>query len=132
MEKTETCKECNNRFQIIWNSIMYFFDKKQKLIPKSEAFIEATYGKCMTRDQYIAHKQSDINTRIREKVGNISFNTTDFEKYFLLVSFNETEEECSEEIFKPFIDSGYRLEKISRVIPSLQDTNVYLLSWKKT
>lgn len=112
MEKTEPCEECNNRFQKLWNKICYIFEKKQKLIPKTEAFNETTYGKCMTRSQYILHKQVDINAKIREKIGTVTFTDTDFEKYFLLLSFNETEEECAEEIFKPFIECGYKIDKI--------------------
>lgn len=132
MEKTENCEECNNRFQVLWNKIVYFFSKKQKLIPKTEAFDESTYGKCMTKAQYIANKQVNINAQIREKIGNVAYNATDFEKYFLILPFNETEEECAEEILKPFIESGYKVEKISDFFQTLTGTNVYMLNWRKS
>lgn len=110
---------------------MYFFDKRQKLITKSEAFNSATYGKCMTREQYVMREQTEINVKIREKISNVSLSDTDFEKYFLILSFNETEEECSQETFKPFIDNGYEVEKLSDKISSLSGTHVYLLNWRK-
>lgn len=128
----ENCEECNNRFQILWNIIVYFFNKKQKLIPQTEAFNESTYGKCMTKAQYITNKQANINAQIREKIEFIQYNATDFEKYFLILSFNEIEEECSEEILKPFIDNGYKVEKLSDFSQTLSGTNVYLLNWRKS
>lgn len=130
MEKTENCEECANRFQILKNKIEFFFNKKKKIITKEEAFNETTYGKCMTREQYILNKQVDVNAQIRDKLGNPAFNNTDFDKYFLVVSFNETEEECSKEIFEPFIKDGYKVDRLSDALESLKYTNVYLISWK--
>lgn len=131
MEKQETCEECNSRFQIWMNAIKHFFNKKQKLLPETEAFNSTTYGRCMTKEQYITQKQVNINASIKERINGVGMGDTDFERYFLVLSFNKTEEECSEEIFKPFKEIGYKIVKVSNQLDILKDTNVYLLTWKK-
>ena len=130
MEKQENCEECNSRFQLLLNNLLHYFDKKTKLLTKEEAFNNATYGKCMTREQYVSHRQADINSMIRSRIQNTFSGDTDYEKYFLTVSFNETEEECAEEIFKPFKGNGFIIVKISDEIELLKGNNVYLITWK--
>lgn len=130
MENTVECSECNNRFRPLVNKILLFLNRQAKMMPKSEAYNNATYGNCMSREEYIKRKQSEINLMIREKVHNISITDTDFEKYFLLVSLNDTEEECAFDIFKVFADNGYRISKISNQVEILDGTNVYIISWK--
>lgn len=130
MENEKICEECKNPFKRFFNKIMYAMDSSRKLIRRSDAYDSATYGNCMTREQFVMHKQIAINRQIREKVYNTSFDDTDYEKYFLLVSLNKVEEECAHEIFKPFSMSGYTITKISDIVEALKGSNVYLIDWR--
>ena len=85
----------------------------------------------MTKEQFVLQKQVSINTLIKERISNIDLYETDFEKYFIVLPFSETEDECSEEIFRPFIDEGYKIVKISEYLEILKGNNIYLLSWKE-
>lgn len=124
------CDECKNRFILLFNKIKSYFNKQQELISKTDAFNNATYGRCMNRKEFILQKQSDINSEIKFKLSEVNLYNNDFDKYFLVLSFNEIEESCAKEIFEPFIANGYTVEKISEHVSLLKDTNVYILTWK--
>lgn len=130
MVQIEPCEECNNRFQILFNRLFFMWNSNKKLLTRKEAYDSTTYGRCMDREQFIKKKQIDINSSIREKTQNSQFTDTEFEKYFLIVSFNKVEEDCASEVFKPFRDDGYTIIKLSDTVDVLKGNNVYLISWK--
>lgn len=128
-DNDDGCDECNNRFQQIFNRVLFAFDRRQKILSKDEAFDNVTYGKCMTKEQFVARKQASINSMIREKIATSGITDTDFDKYFLLLPFNDTEEHCADEIFEPFRNNGFTIVKISEQIDILNGMYVYILSW---
>ena len=38
----------------------------------------------------------------------------------------------TDEVFKPFIEGGFKIINLSEQIKEIEDENVYLISWKKT
>lgn len=114
-----------------FEKLFFLFHDNQKMITSEEAYNNATYGSNMNRERFIIKKQIDINRLIKEKFNNSTYGETDYDKYFLIVGLTLVEEECSTEIFEPFIKDGYKIVKISEKIEELKTENVYLITWKQ-
>lgn len=114
-----------------FEKLFFLFHDNQKMITSEEAYNNATYGSKMNRERFIIKKQVDINRLIKEKFNNSTYGETDYDKYFLIVGLTLVEEECSTEIFEPFIKDGYKIVKISEKIEELKTENVYLITWKQ-
>ena len=114
-----------------FEKLFFLFHDNQKMITSEEAYNNATYGSKMNRERFIIKKQIDINRLIKEKFNDSTYGETDYDKYFLIVGLTLVEEECSTEIFEPFIKYGYKIVKISEKIEELKTENVYLITWKQ-
>lgn len=99
------------------------------------AWLETTYGNggFRTLEQRIKDKQEYIKSLIKSKFP--SHETTHYEapngSYRCVVDIEEDLVCCVDEVFKPFIDGGFKIINLSEQVKEINDENVYLISWKK-
>ena len=94
------------------------------------------YGSYKTREERIIDKQDNITRIINSKVG---FETQQasaylFADYHCVVDIDEDlqDKESIEEIFKPFIESGFEILNLSEAIKDIIPTRgLYLISWER-
>ena len=126
------------------NALSDFVDKTKKLFGHKEkpkftaeyAWIETTYGEGSYRplDERITDKQKYIINIIKTKFpshldGQRSSNSNG--SYRCVVDIEEDLYSVVDEIFKPFIEGGFKIINLSEKIEEIDDEHVYLISWKK-
>lgn len=126
------------------NVLNGFVDKTKKLFGHKDkpeftaeyAWIETTYGEGSYRslEERISDKQRQIMNTIKLKFpshldGQRSSNSNG--SYRCVVDIEEDLVCCIEEIFKPFIDGGFKIINLSEQVKEINNENVYLISWKK-
>lgn len=126
------------------NVLNGFVDKTKKLFGHKDkpeftaeyAWIETTYGEGSYRslEERISDKQRQIMNTIKSKFpshldGQRSSNSNG--SYRCVVDIEEDLVCCIEEIFKPFIDGGFKIINLSEQVKEINNENVYLISWKK-
>ena len=126
------------------NVLNGFVDKTKKLFGHKDkpeftaeyAWIETTYGEGSYRslEERISDKQRQIMNTIKLKFpshldGQRSSNSNG--SYRCVVDIEEDLVCCIEEIFKPFIDGGFKVINLSEQVKEINNENVYLISWKK-
>lgn len=112
--------------------LFYWLHEDKKIMSSEKAFNDATYGKSMDRESFILAKQVEINTSIREKLNSIRYGETNFNRYYIVVGLTPIEEEYKDEIFKPFIEEGYKIIDLSEKVEELKGENVYMINWKNS
>ena len=126
------------------NALSVFVDKTKKLFGYKEkpeftaeyAWIETTYGQGSFRslEERISDKQKYIINIIKTKFpshldGQRSSNSNG--SYRCVVDIEEDLYSVVDEIFKPFIEGGFKIINLSEKIEEIDDEHVYLISWKK-
>lgn len=126
------------------NVLNGFVDKTKKLFGHKDkpeftaeyAWIETTYGEgsYSSLEERISDKQRQIMNTIKSKFpshldGQRSSNSNG--SYRCVVDIEEDLVCCIEEIFKPFIDGGFKIINLSEQVKEINNENVYLISWKK-
>ena len=126
------------------NALSEFVDKTKKLFGYKEkpeftaeyAWIETTYGEGSYRslEERIADKQKYIINIIKSKFpshldGQRSSNSNG--SYRCVVDIEEDLYSVVDEIFKPFIEGGFKIIALSEKIEEIDNEHVYLISWKK-
>ena len=126
------------------NVLNGFVDKTKKLFGHKDkpeftaeyAWIETTYGEGSYRslEERISDKQRQIMNTIKSKFPSHldeqrSSNSNG--SYRCVVDIEEDLVCCIEEIFKPFIDGGFKIINLSEQVKEINNENVYLISWKK-
>lgn len=114
-----------------------FTKLKDKLLNKKEvdftaeyAWLETTYGvgTYKTLEERIAQKQKRIKERIKDHFHNRAVESAIIvPSYYTMTSIEDDIKEYADEIFKPFVDSGFDVVKVNEI----EDDNVYVISWKK-
>lgn len=110
--------------------------KEEPLFTAEYAWLETTYGdgSFKTVEERIKKKQEHIIHLIKSKFpsrneGYVSPNTSG--SYRCIVDIEEDLSCCVDEIFKPFIDGGFKIINLSKKVEEIEDENVFLISWKK-
>ena len=126
------------------NALSEFVDKTRKLFGYKEkpeftaeyAWIETTYGEGSYRslEERIADKQKYIINIIKSKFpshldGQRSSNSNG--SYRCVIDIEEDLYSVVDEIFKPFIEGGFKIINLSEKIEEIDNEHVYLISWKK-
>ena len=126
------------------NALSDFVDKTKKLFGHKEkpkftaeyAWIETTYGEGSYRplDERITDKQKYIINIIKTKFpshldGQRSSNSNG--SYRCVVDIEEDLYSVVDEIFKPFIEGGFKIINLSEKIAEIKDEHVFLISWKE-
>lgn len=126
------------------NALSEFVDKTRKLFGYKEkpeftaeyAWIETTYGEGSYRslEERISDKQKYIINIIKSKFpshldGQRSSNSNG--SYRCVVDIEEDLYSVVDEIFKPFIEGGFKIIDLSEKIEEIDNEHVYLISWKK-
>ena len=126
------------------NALSEFVDKTKKLFGYKEkpeftaeyAWIETTYGQGSFRslEERISDKQKYIINIIKTKFpshldGQRSSNSNG--SYRCVVDIEEDLYSVVDEIFKPFIEGGFKIINLSEKIEEIDNEHVYLISWKK-
>lgn len=99
------------------------------------AWIETTYGQGNYRslEERIKGKQKHIRHQIEMKFpsrgdGYRSGNANS--AYRCVVDIEDDLLCCVDEIFKPFVEGGFKVVNLSKCVQELQGENVFLISWK--
>ena len=116
-------------------SIKNVFKKEKPDFTAEYAWIETTYGKdsFRTLEQRIKEKQEYIKYLIESKFplrDERSRSSNVNGSYRCVVDIEEDLVCCVSEVFKPFVDGGFRIINLSEYINELTNENVYLISWK--
>ena len=126
------------------NALREFVAKTRKLFGYKEkpeftaeyAWIETTYGQGSFRslEERISDKQKYIINIIKTKFpshldGQRSSNSNG--SYRCVVDIEEDLYSVVDEIFKPFIEGGFKIINLSEKIEEIDNEHVYLISWKK-
>ena len=126
------------------NALSEFVDKTRKLFGYKEkpeftaeyAWIETTYGEGSYRslEERISDKQKYIINIIKSKFpshldGQRSSNSNG--SYRCVVDIEEDLYSVVDEIFKPFIEGGFKIIDLSEKIEEIDNEHVYLISWRK-
>ena len=126
------------------NALSDFVDKTKKLFGHKEkpkftaeyAWIETTYGQGSFRslEERISDKQKYIINIIKTKFpshldGQRSSNSNG--SYRCVVDIEEDLYSVVDEIFKPFIEGGFKIINLSEKIAEIKDEHVFLISWKE-
>jgi len=118
------------------------FESLKKLLHKEKpdftaefAWLETTYGKdtFRTLEQRIKDKQEYIRILIKSKfpLHDERYKPSNVVgSYRCVVDIEEDLACCVDEVFKPFIENGFKIINLSEHITELSDENVYLISWK--
>lgn len=99
------------------------------------AWLETTYGQdsFRTLEQRIKYKQEFIKAVIKSKFPSHDerykpSNTTG--SYHCIIDIDEDLACCADEVFKPFVDGGFKIINLSKCVTELNEENIYLISWK--
>lgn len=125
------------------NSISKFVERATGIMHKDKpdftaeyAWLETTYGEGSYRslEERIKAKQDAITRIIKSNFPGrrdeyISGNTND--SYRCIINIEEDLSSAIDEIFKPFVDGGFKIINLSEKIDEIEDEHVYLISWKK-
>ena len=113
------------------------FHKEKPEFTAEYAWLETTYGNgtFSTLEERIKAKQDYIRNLIKSKFPQ---HDERFRPAIINASYRcvvDIEEDlvcCVSEVFRPFIEGGFKIINLSEQIDELKDENVYLISWKKT
>ena len=117
------------------NTIKKVFTKDKPEFTAEYAWLETTYGNgtFRTLEQRIKDKQDYIRNLIKSKFPlhgeGINYNKSG--SYRCVVDIEEDLMCCVDEVFKPFIDGGFKIINLSKQVNEISEDNVYLISWKK-
>lgn len=119
-----------------FDTLKRVFHKEKPDFTAEYAWLETTYGNgtFRTLEQRIKDKQEYIKNVIiskfpthDERYKPINVNGS----YRCVVDIEEDLICCVDEVFKPFIEGGFKIINLSKQIKEIDDENVYLISWKK-
>jgi hypothetical protein len=118
-----------------FENIKRVFQKSKPDFTAEYAWLETTYGAGTFRslEQRIKEKQDFIRNLIKSKFPSHDeryrpSNTTG--SYRCVVDIEEDLVCCVNDVFKPFIDGGFKIINLSEQIKEIEGENVYLISWK--
>ena len=112
------------------------FHKEKPEFTAEYAWLETTYGSgtFSKLEERIKAKQNYIKDLIKdnfpvhdERYKPVNVNAS----YRCVVDIEEDLVCCVDEIFKPFIEGGFKVINLSEQIKEIENENVYLISWKK-
>ena len=129
-------EENNNPIVAVERGIKKIFHKDKPEFTAEYAWLETTYGNggFRTLEQRIKDKQDSIRSLIKSKfpaTGEKYRPFTGNGSYRCVVDIEEDLSCCIDEVFKPFIEGGFKIINISKYVDEIDDENVYLISWKK-
>lgn len=119
-----------------FESLKKVFHKDKPEFTAEFAWLETTYGNgtFRTLEQRIKDKQDYIRSLIKSKFPSHDERyrpANSNGSYRCVVDIEEDLMCCVDEVFKPFIDGGFKVINLSESVKEIDDENVYLISWKK-
>lgn len=119
-----------------FGSLKKVFHKDKPEFTAEYAWLETTYGSgtFRTLEQRIKDKQDFITSLIKSKFPSHDERFRPISAagpYRCVVDIEEDLMCCVDEVFKPFIDGGFKIINLSKQIEEIDDENVYLISWRK-
>ena len=118
-----------------FESLKKVFLKDKPEFTAEYAWLETTYGNgtFRTLEQRVKDKQDYIKSLIKSKFPfhgeGVNYNKSG--SYRCVVDIEEDLMCCVEEVFKPFIDGGFKVINLSEQVKEISEDNVYMISWKK-
>jgi hypothetical protein len=133
MEEQVIVKE--NKSIMTLEGIKRVFHKDKPNFSAEFAWLETTYGKDTFRslEQRISDKQEHIKNIITSKFPLHDERYKPSNKtgsYHCVIDIEEDLMCCVEEVFRPFVEGGFKVINLSEQINEIKDENVYLISWK--
>lgn len=101
------------------------------------AWLETTYGQdsFRTLEQRIKYKQEYIKSVIKSKfpMHDERYKPSNIVgSYRCVIDIEEDLVCCVDEVFRPFVEGGFKIINLSKNVAELSDENVYLITWKNT
>ena len=130
-------KQSEEKTNSTFEHLKKVFHKEKPEFTAEYAWLETTYGggTFLTLEERIKGKQDYIRNLIKSKFPShderykpVNVNGS----YRCVVDIEEDLICCIDEVFKPFIEGGFKIINLSEHIKEIEDENVYLISWKKT
>ena len=127
--------EKENKSLMTFEGIKKVFHKEKPDFTAEFAWLETTYGNdtFRTLEQRIKDKQEYIRGVIKSKFPQHDERykpANVFSSYRCVVDIEEDLVCCADEVFKPFVDGGFKIINLSKYIAEISDENIYLISWK--
>ena len=124
-----------NKNSTTFGNLKKVFHKEKPDFTAEFAWLETTYGKDTFRnlEQRVKDKQEYIKSQIKSKFPIHDERYTPSKTmgcYKCVVDIEEDLMCCVDEVFKPFIDGGFKVINLSKNIEEISDENTYLISWK--
>lgn len=117
----------------IITSVKSMFNKNDEDFTAERAWIETTYGTGSYRpiDKRIAEKQSYIKSVIKGKFYSCNeVNGILSRAYRCVIDIEDDLRDYVDEVFRPFVDGGFKIINLSEQVEEINEENVYLISWK--
>ena len=130
-------KQSEEKTNSTFEHLKKVFHKEKPEFTAEYAWLETTYGggTFLTLEERIKGKQDYIRNLIKSKFPShderykpVNVNGS----YRCVVDIEEDLICCVYEVFKAFIEGGFKIINLSEQIKEIEDENVYLISWKKT
>ena len=130
MKTVENGKE--NGFK---KTIKKMFNKDNEVLSAEAAWLYSTYCNVTSTniEDRIRNKQKDITAIIKSKFlfnGNMYDNRFSSHSYHCVIDLEEDLIAHKDEIFKPFIDNGFKIINLSEKFDEINGDYVFLISWK--
>jgi hypothetical protein len=119
-----------------FNNLKKIFNKEKPNFTAEYAWLETSYGSgtFSSLEERIKSKQNHITNQIK---ANFPTNEQHYKFanvntfYHCVVNIEEDLMCCVDDVFRPFIEGGFKVINISQNVKELEDENIYLISWKK-
>ena len=98
-----------------FNSLFRKIEPKEKALTAEEAYFKTKYGVYRTVEQRIKDNQKNIKELIKSKVTPLD---DELKPYV-------------NDIFKPFVENGFKVINLSDKVEEINDELVFLISWYK-
>lgn len=124
-----------NKNSTTFGNLKKVFHKEKPDFTAEFAWLETTYGKDTFRnlEQRVKDKQEYIKSQIKSKFPMHDERYTPSNSmgcYKCVVDIEEDLMCCVDEVFKPFVNGGFKVINLSKNIEEISDENTYLISWK--
>lgn len=94
-----------------------------------EAYFRTKYGVYRSVEQRIKDNQRNINEQIKSKITPSYRADTKFSSFYCVIDLDEELKPHIKEIFKPFIENGFKVINLSEKVEEINDELVFLVSW---
>lgn len=114
-----------------FNSLFKKIEPKEKALTAEEAYFKTKYGVYRTVEQRIKDNQKNIKELIKSKVTPAYKAETKFSSFYCVIDLDDELKPYVNDIFKPFIENGFKVINLSDKVEEINDELVFLISWYK-